>query len=159
MVDFVLRSSDGKQHHGQSCCYVTENLDIFGWEWIQKVPELVEPLQKHISGVTIVADPTPPCREETVAKLKVSHADVSKTGLGRCTKTKATLRLNPDAHPALRKKRPVPYAYVAPLDEEIDRLLAEQCFPRSTTLPGQPRSSSSRSQLEHYGSVPTFLLD
>ncbi|XGW14898.1 hypothetical protein V3C99_000852 [Haemonchus contortus] len=33
---------------------------------------------------------------------------------------------NPDAHPVFRKKRPVPYAYVAALDEEIDRLLAEQ---------------------------------
>ncbi|XGW21465.1 hypothetical protein V3C99_004430 [Haemonchus contortus] len=104
----------------------TENLDIFGWEWIQKVPELGEPLQKYISGVTIVADPAAPCREEIVAKLKVNHAEVFKTGLGLCTKTKATLRLKPDAHPVFRKKRPVPYAYVAALDEEIDRLLAEQ---------------------------------
>ncbi|PIO76323.1 reverse transcriptase [Teladorsagia circumcincta] len=31
MVDFVLSSSDGKQHGGRGCCYVTNNLDIFGW--------------------------------------------------------------------------------------------------------------------------------
>ena len=39
---------------------------------------------------------------------------------------KATLQLKPDAHPIFKKKRPVPFAYVAALDEEIDRLLAEQ---------------------------------
>ncbi|XGW21488.1 hypothetical protein V3C99_004447 [Haemonchus contortus] len=83
----------------------------------------LEKMEKYISGVTVVADSAAPCR---VAKLKVNHADVFKTGLGRCTKTKATLRLKPDAHPVFKKKRPVPYAYVAALDEEIDRLLAEQ---------------------------------
>nr|CDJ98010.1 RNA-directed DNA polymerase (reverse transcriptase) domain containing protein [Haemonchus contortus] len=151
MVDFVLRSSDGKQHHGQGCCYVTENLDIFGWEWIQKVPELVEPLQKYISGVTIVADPAAPCREQIVAKLKVSHADVFKTGLGRCTKTKATLRLKPDAHPVFRKKRPVPYAYVAALDEEIDRLLAEQVL--------SPKVPELVEPLQKYISGVTIVAD
>nr|CDJ90128.1 RNA-directed DNA polymerase (reverse transcriptase) domain containing protein [Haemonchus contortus] len=103
-----------------------KKLDIFGWEWIQKIPELVEPLQKYISGVTIVADPAASCREEIVAKLKINYADVFRAGLGRCTKTKATLQLKPDAHPIFKKKRPVPFAYVAALDEEIDRLLAEQ---------------------------------
>ncbi|PIO61230.1 hypothetical protein TELCIR_17254 [Teladorsagia circumcincta] len=102
--------------------------DIFGWEWIQKIPELVEPLQRCVSGVNIVADPAAAYREEIVAKLKNNYADVFKTGLGRCTKTKATLQLKPDAHPVLNKKRPVPYAYVAALDDEIDRLLAEQVF-------------------------------
>uniref|UniRef100_A0A7I4Y6B5 RNA-directed DNA polymerase n=1 Tax=Haemonchus contortus TaxID=6289 RepID=A0A7I4Y6B5_HAECO len=126
LANFVLRSSDGRQHRGQGCCYVTEKLDIFGWEWIQKIPELVEPLQKYISGVTIVADPAASCREEIVAKLKINYADVFRAGLGRCTKTKATLQLKPDAHPIFKKKRPVPFAYVAALDEEIDRLLAEQ---------------------------------
>uniref|UniRef100_A0A0N4WMS7 HTH OST-type domain-containing protein n=1 Tax=Haemonchus placei TaxID=6290 RepID=A0A0N4WMS7_HAEPC len=54
-------------------------------------------------SVEIVAEPAAPCREEIVAKLKVNHADVFKTGLGRCTKTKATLRLKPDAHPVFRE--------------------------------------------------------
>ncbi|PIO76907.1 hypothetical protein TELCIR_00994 [Teladorsagia circumcincta] len=52
MVDFVLRSSDGKQHRGRGCRYVTDNLDIFGREWIQKIPELVEPLQRYVSDRT-----------------------------------------------------------------------------------------------------------
>uniref|UniRef100_A0A0N4W5J5 RNA-directed DNA polymerase n=1 Tax=Haemonchus placei TaxID=6290 RepID=A0A0N4W5J5_HAEPC len=126
LANFVLRSSDGRQHRGQGCCHVTEKLDIFGWEWIQKIPELVEPLQKYTSGVTIVADPAASCREEIVAKLKINYADVFRAGLERCTKTKATLQLKPDAHPVFKKKCPVPFAYVAALDEEIDRLLAEQ---------------------------------
>ncbi|PIO69893.1 hypothetical protein TELCIR_08275 [Teladorsagia circumcincta] len=39
--------------------------------------------------------------------------------------TKATLMLRADAIPVFKKKRPVPYANVAALDKEIDRLLAE----------------------------------
>ncbi|PIO63404.1 hypothetical protein TELCIR_14996 [Teladorsagia circumcincta] len=90
MVDFEMRSSDGKQHRQRGYCYVTDNPDIFGWEWIQKIPELVQLLQRYVCGVTIVADPAAAYREEIVAKLKDNYADVFKTGLGRCTKMKAT---------------------------------------------------------------------
>ena len=125
MVDFALKNSDGRQHHEQGYCYVTEDLDLFGWEWIQKIPDLVKPLQKYINGVTILADPAAAYRDKIVAKLKTDYADVFKDGLGRCTKTKATLQLKPNAHPVFKKKRPVPYAYITTLDAEIDRLLEE----------------------------------
>uniref|UniRef100_A0A7I5E7V9 Uncharacterized protein n=1 Tax=Haemonchus contortus TaxID=6289 RepID=A0A7I5E7V9_HAECO len=110
--------------------------------------EQVEPRRKYIRGVTIVVDPAASCREEIAAKLKVNYADVFRTGLGRCTKAKATLQLKSDAYPMyLQKKAPVPFAYVATLDEEIDIdstvCLQNKCFLRLTTLLGQPRSSSS----------------
>ncbi|EYC07744.1 hypothetical protein Y032_0069g372 [Ancylostoma ceylanicum] len=124
-ADFKLNRSDGSQHSGRGFCYVTENLDVFGWEWIQKIPDLVKPLQKYINGATILPDPGAIRREEIVAKLKTDYADVFKVGLGRCTVTKATLQLKPDAYPVFIKKRPVPYAYVTTLDAEIDRLLRE----------------------------------
>ncbi|PIO71781.1 hypothetical protein TELCIR_06311 [Teladorsagia circumcincta] len=55
--------------------------------------ELVEPLQRYVSGVTIVADPAAAYREKIVAKWKTTMLKVVfKTGLGRCTKTKTTLR-------------------------------------------------------------------
>ncbi|XGW09078.1 hypothetical protein V3C99_011412 [Haemonchus contortus] len=68
--------------------------------------ELVEPRRKYIRGVTIGADPAASCREEIAAKLKVNYADVFRTGIGRCTKTKATLQVESDAHPVFKKKRP-----------------------------------------------------
>ncbi|EYB93870.1 hypothetical protein Y032_0178g682 [Ancylostoma ceylanicum] len=107
-ADFKLNRSDGSQHSGRGFCYVTENLDVFGWEWIQKIPDLVKPLQKYINGATIFPDPGTIRREEIVAKLKTDYADVFKVGLGRCTVTKATLQLKPDAYPVFIKKRPVP---------------------------------------------------
>ncbi|XGW10025.1 hypothetical protein V3C99_011919, partial [Haemonchus contortus] len=64
-------------------------------------------------------------RDKTIAKLKHHFTDVFKPELGRCTKTKATLYLKPDAHPVFIKKRPVPYASLPLLDAEIDRLVAQ----------------------------------
>uniref|UniRef100_A0A7I4XT76 RNA-directed DNA polymerase n=1 Tax=Haemonchus contortus TaxID=6289 RepID=A0A7I4XT76_HAECO len=64
-------------------------------------------------------------RDKTIAKLKHHFTDVFKPELGRCTKTKATLYLKPDAHPVFIKKRPVPYAAIPLLDAEIDRLVAQ----------------------------------
>ncbi|VDL66057.1 unnamed protein product [Nippostrongylus brasiliensis] len=124
-ASFMLRNSDGHQYSGEGPCYVSENLNVFGWEWIQKVPDLLESLQKYVNSATILQDPAAACREEIVNKLKTNFADVFETGLGRCTKVKAKLQLKPDAHPVFIKKRPVPHAYVANLDAEIDRLLKE----------------------------------
>ncbi|EYC05664.1 hypothetical protein Y032_0081g1512 [Ancylostoma ceylanicum] len=109
-ADFRLDKSDGSQHSGRGFCHVTENLDVFGWEWIQEIPDLVKPLQKYINGATILPDLGAVRREEVMAKLKTNYADVFKVGLGRCTVTKATLQLKPDAYPVLIKKRRVPYA-------------------------------------------------
>ncbi|PIO75460.1 hypothetical protein TELCIR_02484 [Teladorsagia circumcincta] len=50
--------------------------------------------------------------------------DLFALGLGRCTKSKASLKLKPDATPVYRKARPVPYAVLPRLSQEIDSLVA-----------------------------------
>ncbi|VDP54750.1 unnamed protein product [Heligmosomoides polygyrus] len=40
-ADFMLRKSDGRQHSGRGFCNINESLDVFGWEWIQKIPDLL----------------------------------------------------------------------------------------------------------------------
>ncbi|PIO69170.1 reverse transcriptase [Teladorsagia circumcincta] len=45
-------------------------------------------------------------------------------GLGCCTKTRATLKLKPDAIPVFRKARPVPYAVQPWITQELHHLVA-----------------------------------
>ncbi|KAK6046661.1 SH2 domain protein [Cooperia oncophora] len=50
MVDICVEEFRWKQAStSMDIANVTEDLDLFGWEWIQKIPELVKPLQKYIS--------------------------------------------------------------------------------------------------------------
>ena len=57
-----------------------------------------------------------------VTKIRHEFAPVFGEGLGCCTKMKAVLRLRTDARPVFRPKRPVPYAVLPILDQELDRL-------------------------------------
>ncbi|EPB69438.1 hypothetical protein ANCCEY_11476 [Ancylostoma ceylanicum] len=45
-------------------------------------------------------------------------------GQGRCVKSKAHLTLKPDAKPVFQKARPIPYAALPCISQEIDRLVA-----------------------------------
>lgn len=56
----TLKKSEGRQHNGRGFCYVIENHDVFGWEWIQKKPDLVR---------TILSDLAASRCEKIVAKL------------------------------------------------------------------------------------------
>ncbi|KFD67385.1 hypothetical protein M514_20421 [Trichuris suis] len=51
-----------------------------------------------------------------------SHPALASTGLGLCSRVKASLCLKPDAKPVFRPKRPIPYAATAAIDAELDRL-------------------------------------
>ncbi|PIO72744.1 integrase core domain protein [Teladorsagia circumcincta] len=93
--------------------------------WIKQLPDLYKAVKKYQIHRTIVVDHLPAYRDAIIAKFKKKFASVFTSGLGRCTTTKATLMLKPDAVPIFKKKRPVPYANIAALDKEIDRLLAE----------------------------------
>ena len=49
-------------------------------------------------------------------------SSIFQPGLGQCSTLKATLRLKPGAKPVFRPKRPVPYATLPTVDEELNRL-------------------------------------
>jgi hypothetical protein len=63
-------------------------------------------------------------KTDTIASLKNSFPDIFKDGLGQFTVTKATLTLKPNTTPVYRRARPVPYASVPVVDQELDRLLS-----------------------------------
>jgi len=62
-------------------------------------------------------------KPDTVASLENSFPDVFKDGLRHCTVTKATLTLKQNATPVYRRARPVPYASVPIVEQELDHLL------------------------------------
>lgn len=63
---------------------------------------------------------------DTVASLKSSFPGVFQDGLGKCTVAKATLKLKENATPVYRCARPVPYASLPVVEQELDRLLGHQ---------------------------------
>ena len=62
-------------------------------------------------------------KTDTVASLENSLPGVFKEGLGKCTVTKATLKLKESATPVYRRARPVPYASLPVVEQELERLL------------------------------------
>jgi len=59
----------------------------------------------------------------TVASLGREFLDVFQEGLGKCAVTKAILKLKEGAIPVYRHARPVPYASLPVVEQELDRLL------------------------------------
>ncbi|VDO78542.1 unnamed protein product [Heligmosomoides polygyrus] len=125
-ADFSVNSASGGLCLGRGTCFVADDdCNVFGMPWIKQLPDLYKAVRKYQIHRTIIVDHVSASRKAVVEKLKTKFATVFKSGLGRCTRTKATLKLRADASPVFRKKRPVAYANVAVLDKEIDRLLAE----------------------------------
>jgi hypothetical protein len=59
---------------------------------------------------------------DMVASLKSSFPGVFQDGLGKCTVAKATLKLKENATPVYRRARPVHYASLPVVEQELDRL-------------------------------------
>ncbi|VDP44965.1 unnamed protein product [Heligmosomoides polygyrus] len=55
--------------------------------------------------------------------MQTKFAPIFAPGLGCCTKSKASLKLKNDVKPVFRKARPVPYAAIPRISQEIDRLV------------------------------------
>ncbi|PIO65756.1 reverse transcriptase [Teladorsagia circumcincta] len=127
-TDFVVSDSSGGLLPGRGTCYVTEDdCNVFGMPWIKQLPDLYKAVRKYQIHRTTV-DHVSSYRDAIVANLRTRFPTVFKNGLGRCTTTKATIMLRADAIPVFKSKRPVPYANIAALDKEIDRLLAEDAL-------------------------------
>ena len=60
---------------------------------------------------------------DTHSSLSNSFPAVFQEGLGKCMMTKATLKLKEGTTPVYRRARPVPYASLPVVEQELDRLL------------------------------------
>lgn len=106
-------------------CYIsTANLDIIGIDWIEKfslwdvpINSICNQIQSHSRNPSIQQSQT-----KFVENLKQDFSDVFETTLGLCTKTTAVLHLKPGATPVFRPKRPVSYAALSDVEQELQRL-------------------------------------
>lgn len=97
-------------------CNVSDHqLNLFGIDWIEKFNLWSIPISNICNTVTTS---TSDLKDETVNQFPVLFTP----GLGRCTKTKASLTLKAEAKPIYRNARPVPSAAEAKIASELQRL-------------------------------------
>ncbi|CAF3357915.1 unnamed protein product [Rotaria sp. Silwood1] len=74
----------------------------------------------------------------TFSKLQATlqkYKDVLHKELGHCTKVQAHIQLKPDAIPKFFKPRPIPFAYLQGIKEEIQRNVEAGIIQRIDTSP------------------------
>ncbi|EGT56159.1 hypothetical protein CAEBREN_11698 [Caenorhabditis brenneri] len=118
--NFVLNGNTGS-----GPAYVADTDTLLGTEWIKADKILWNHLQdpQTVNAVAYSnAENLDHFREQLKLEIQREYKTVLQTGLGKCTKGKASLQLKPDVKPAFRKARPVPYAALPVVSAEIDRL-------------------------------------
>ena len=105
-----------------SFCYITDssNLNFLGLDIIEELDLFKVPLNSifNTCQVNSAADTD----KHFMSILKAKFNNVFQEGLGCCTKVKATLKLKSDSKPIFRPKRPVPYAALATVENELNCL-------------------------------------
>lgn len=108
-------------------CYVSSiiGLNLLGIDWINLFGLWSVPLNAVCNALTLQKDlPTNSTTNHAsiAAELRDAYPEVFEKSLGLCTQTKATLHIKPNSKAVFRPKRPVPYASLHLVDEELARL-------------------------------------
>ncbi|CAH8546802.1 unnamed protein product [Schistosoma rodhaini] len=100
--------------------YLTESpgLDLLGLDLIETLKLADHSINSICRRVTI--DKSSRCNQKSTVPQR--HHNLFKEELGECTKAKALLILKPGATPVFRPKRPVPYAALTIVEQELERL-------------------------------------
>lgn len=111
-----------KDKHFSGVCYITDssNLNLLGLDFIEELDLFKVPLNTIFN--TFQVNSAADTEKHFKSMLKAKFNNVFQEGLGCCTKVKATLKLKSDTKPIFRPKRPVPYAALATVEEELNRL-------------------------------------
>ena len=110
-VSFRDTTTDGE-------CYISESgLNLLGLDWFERLGMLDLPVRVICNRVHSAEVST-----HLSQQLITQFAAVFRDELGLCTSTQATLHPLPDCQPVFRPKRPVSYAALPLLDQELTRL-------------------------------------
>ncbi|CAH8596687.1 unnamed protein product [Schistosoma turkestanicum] len=102
-------------------CYITKSpLNLLGLDWFEELGLADLPISTICNQVK-----TPVTTQQHAADLQKQFTKLFQPGLGFCSTAEAILRLQPEATPVFRPKRPVPYASLALVDAELQRLETE----------------------------------
>lgn len=111
--------------------HVADTETLLGTDWMAQDQQLWNALNNS-QQINQVGSPTGSAcvyldgaREQLQRSLERQYPEVFQPGLGKCTKMKAEIRLKPDAKPIFRKARPVPYATLPAVSDELDRLTTQ----------------------------------
>ena len=113
--------------HYAGSCYVTDcpGLDLLGLDWIEGLKLFDKPLNAVCNKTTATSSSgklETSMPKAILERLEQRYPTVFSDNLGRCSKMQAHLSLLPESRPVFRPKRPVPYAALQMVDEELDRL-------------------------------------
>ncbi|EGT51773.1 hypothetical protein CAEBREN_12621 [Caenorhabditis brenneri] len=108
--------------------HVADTETLLGIDWMARDQKLWNILNdshqiNHVGSTTGSAcNYLDGAREQLRRSMENEYPQVFQSGLGKCTKLKADIKLKPNATPVFRKARPVPYATLPAVSEELDRL-------------------------------------
>ncbi|XP_065073516.1 uncharacterized protein K02A2.6-like [Ochlerotatus camptorhynchus] len=103
----------------RSVCYVTsvKGFNVLGSDLMDAFGLYDVPINSFCKLVTTVGDSEVYCNA-----LKAKYPAVFQDGLGRCTKTKVQLFLQPGVKPVFKPRRPVPFHSQRLVEKELQRL-------------------------------------
>ena len=123
---------NGNKFHGE--CHVTEKCELLGLDWMKKDPLMKKFLQSDEKSSILqvkvltpdenfspLADKRKKLMEECIEKFP----DVFSKGLGKCRNYEAEITLKHNVKPTFRKARPVAYALLPKVVEELERMVRE----------------------------------
>lgn len=107
-------------------CFVTKvkHLCLMGIDWIELFGLWDIPITSVCNQLTSTPNQVLSTinRQRFIDEIQQQFADVFNTSLGLCTHIKAKLYVKPHTKSVFRPKRPVPYAALPMVDQELDRL-------------------------------------
>ena len=99
-----------------SCYVANTELNLLGLDWFEQLGLTKRPIDTICNHVQSTVPSSP------AEQLVNEFTSVFQNGLGLCTFTQAKLQLSNTGKPVFRPKRPVPYAALPLVDEELKRL-------------------------------------
>lgn len=118
---------NGAEQQCRSFVSNIDDLDVIGIEWFDIFGLWDIPINALCAQIKTNTQQAQSTNSVSIpSDFHNKFADIFADELGSCTKTKAKLHLKPNARPVYRTKRPVPYAALAAVETELNRL--EQVF-------------------------------
>ena len=107
----------GKQADG--ICHVSSSLDLLGNDWMTKLGLWSVPLDTVCNSIT---------SEKLSRVATAKFPELFSEGLGVCSKMTAAMILKPDARKVFIKARPLPFAAIQPVEQEIKRCVDQGIY-------------------------------
>ena len=120
LSQFETNFSIGNNSPISGTCYISNinDLNLLGIDWIEKFGLWDVPINTICNQVN--------CynlnHQNVIEELQRNFPSVFEKTLGTCTKTTASLQLKPNTKAIFRPKRPVPYAALEAVENELNRL-------------------------------------